>query len=275
MVVLFFYCSQEVQAENKNITIPGVVTAVVATMSLTQGIFNIRHYVHIINQCRTDYHLDSYHVDWNLYLAQWLQDVICSYNQSVDFYYANTHKDCMKETAEKILLFDAENPNIIWQFNQFKDFFPHTTIQSKYCVSKKYLTNFGYTDLAVFKHALALHIEKLEKDFKNLLSLTSFVWSQVKMPRTFIEFENFKSMLAENSDHYGLYGFLGMFGYSCIHNGKSIQNTIIDIIKLHAFFINLQELLKTCIDADTTSLIDPQGVLYFSLQHVNFVKKEF
>ena len=150
---------------------------------------------------------------------------------------------------------------------------PHTNFKEAYCISKNYLGCFGYPTLGMLKDAVVHQIESIEQDFKQLTHLTDLSWSFAHMPATLLELKVLEGQLVKLSDYYGAYTFLGAFGYSPIHNGQRVKNYLVALAKMHAFLLNLQELLATCIDNEETQLIQSQGYLQFSLQHVHYIEQ--
>lgn len=250
-----------------------LVAGTLCLISGVQGIYNVRHYHKIIGQCQLDYGLLQ-NINVLQYPSQCAQNIVCSGTDFLDVTHQKNHGLCVAEVAKKINLFDAADHDIIWNFEKFKDRFPHTDFQSAYCIAKNYVGSFGYPTLGDLKSALAYQIFKIEKDFNELIRLTDLSWSHIKMPKTLNEFNVLQVQLSTCSNYFGLYGWLGFCGYSCIHNGQTIKDSLLSLAKIHAFLINFQELLKTSIDSDETQLINTQGLLNFSLQHVHHIQKK-
>jgi hypothetical protein len=247
-------------------------TVAALTVSLAQGVYNIRRYHFMMSQYQLDYSLSSpvYLIEYPL---QATQNLICSGLPALDMSHQNKHGLAVTEISKKIALFDAADPLNIWDFTKFSNIMPHTSIKEAYCVSKSYLGSFGYPTLGILKDSVTYQIAKIEQDFKQLTSLTDLPWYFVKIPKTYQELQSLENQLQKLSHYYGAYAFLGAFGYSCVHNGDRVKNYLISLTKMHAFLVNLQELLATCMDSDETQLIQSHGVLQFSLQHVHYIER--
>lgn len=241
-------------------------------VSVMQGIYNIRSYNQVLSQCQSDYVLPDQYLHWLQYPSQFGQDVVCLESPAIDMTYCNDHAACMIEAHQKIKLFEVSDPQSIWRFEAFKDTFPHTDSRLTYRVSKSYLGLFGYPTLGILKTAIACHIAKIKVDFELLKNLTSLSWSDITLPKDMKELDAFEVALLHCCDYYGAYTLLGAFGWSSVHNGQRIKGYLVTLAKMHAFFINFQELLRTCSDNDDTELINAQGLLNFSLQHVQNVQ---
>ena len=249
-------------------TVAGTSALIVST---AQGIYNIRRYHFMMAQYQLDYNLSSpiFLIEYPL---QAVQNLICSGLPALDMEHQNQYGLAVKEIAKKIAVFDGVDPATIWDFEKFRTTMPHTSIKEAYCISKSYLGCFGYPTLGVLKSSVAYQISKIEKDFKQLTNLTDLPWYFVKIPKNLADLYQLENQLAKFSHYYGGYALLGAFGYSCIHNGNRVKNYLITLAKMHAFLLNFQELLATCMDSDETSLIQSQGALQFSLQHVHHVE---
>lgn len=252
--------------------VKGAVAGALIAGSVIKGIHNIRSYNQILSQCQSDYVLPDQYIHWMHYPLQFGQNVACLESPAINMTYRNDHAACMIETHQKIKLFEVSDPQSIWKFEAFKDTFPHSDSRLTYRVSKSYLGLFGYPTLGVLKSAIACHIAKIKVDFELLKNLTSLSWSDVKLPKDMKEIEVFDVALLGCCDYYGAYTFLGAFGWSSVHNGQRAKDCLVALIKMHAFFVNFQELLRTCSDNDDTELINAQGLLNFSLQHVQNVQ---
>jgi hypothetical protein len=249
------------------------LSASALVVSAAQGVYNIRKYHALMSQYQLDYCLTSpvYVKDYPL---QMVQNVICSGLPVLDLAHQNKHGLAVLEIRKKVAIFDSLDPQIIWDFNKFKNIMPHTSMNAAYCVAKSYLASFGYPTLKVLKDAVAYQIIKIEQDFQQLGNLTDLPWYFVHIPKSFEEFQKLDVQLSNFSDYYGLYALLGACGYSAIHNGQRVKNYLLSLAKMYAFLSHFQELLATCIDNDETPLIQSQGVLQFSLQHVHYVQEK-
>lgn len=263
--------SSTVQSFDNGLVPVTIVCGALVASSGLKGVYNIRHYNKIVSQCDLDYEL-SHTVNFLQYPLQVVQNIVCTDSQELDMTDKIDHGTCMTEVKNKINLFDSIDLDVIWNFEKFKDTFPHTDFQSAYCVSRNYMGSFGYRTLGALRYAVSYQIFKIENDFNQLIRLTSLS-SSTKMPKTLDEFNDLKLRLSTYSNYYGAYGWLGMCGYSCLHNSQKIKDCLLSLSKIHAFLINFQELLKTSVDADETLLINSSGLLNFSLQHVHQVQK--
>lgn len=240
-------------------------------VSTAQGVYNIRRYHFIMAQYQLDYNLSSpvFLIEYPLQAAQ---NLICSGLPALDMEHQNQHGLAVKEIAKKIAVFDGVDPATIWDFEKFRTTMPHTSMKEAYCISKNYLGCFGYPTLGMLKNSVAYQISKIEKDFKQLTNLTDLPWYFVKIPKTLVDLQQLEHRLSTLSPYCGAYALLGAFGYSSIHNGGRVKNYLISLAKMHAFLLNFQELLATCMDSDETSLMQSHGVLQFSLQHVHHIE---
>ena len=241
--------------------------------SAVKGLYNVRYYNQVLSQCELDYGFVPY-VHWLQYPAQFGQDVLCLESPALDMTDRDDHSLCLVEVQKKINVFDTVDAHVIWNFEKFKDILPHTNFESAYCISKCYMASFGYETLGILKSAISYQIAKIEYDFDTLIHLTDLSWSRVKMPKTLDEHNELKLNLLACTHYYGIYTWLGVCGYSPVHNGQRAKDCLVALSKIHIFLINFQELLKTCIDDDVTLLIHEQGMLHFSLQHIHYVQKK-
>ena len=248
-------------------------SGILATVSLINGVCNVRRDNQVMSQCELDYGLLP-EIHWLQYPSQFVQNLLCMNVDDLEMRDRVNHGSCMSEVRRKINLFDSMDIQTIWNFEKYKDVFPHTDFQSAYCVSKSYLGSFGYQTLGDLKSAVTYQILKSEDDFKKLINITDLPWFYTKMPKNLDEFYELKYKLSTCYNYHGAYACLGICGYSCVHNAQRVKDCLIPLVKIHAFLINFQELLKTCVDGDETRLINSQGLLNFSLQHVHYVKKK-
>lgn len=241
-------------------------------VSAAQGVYNIRKYHALMSQYQLDYCLTSpvYVKDYPL---QVVQNVICAGLPALDLTHQNKHGLAVLEIRKKIAIFDSLDIQAVWSFNKFKNIMPHTSMNEAYCVSKSYLASFGYPTLKFLKDSIAYQMIKIEQDFQQLAKLTDLPWYFVQIPKTFEEFQKLEAQLNDFSDCCGAYALLGACGYSAVHNGQRVKNYLLSLSKMYAFLSNFQELLATCIDNDEIQLIQSQGVLQFSLQHVHYVQE--
>lgn len=273
MILFFGFVTQslQIQALHAGSTVV-VASTLLATVSGVQGVYNVRRDNQVLSQCELDYGLNR-HVALLERPLQKAQDMMCSDMPMLDTAFRADHGLCMTEITKKISMFDGIDPRVIWNFELFKNTFPHTDFNSAYCVSKNYMAHFGYTTLGSLKSAIAYQILKVKDDFINLMHLTDLSWSEIKMPTNSIEFHQFEIALSCCHNYYGAYAWLGACGYSSLYNGQRVKKHVVALAKIHAFLSNLHELLSACIDSDDTQLINAQGILNFSIQHVHQVQQ--
>ncbi|MBV8661025.1 MAG: hypothetical protein JO129_02685 [Candidatus Dependentiae bacterium] len=249
-----------------------VISGALALASTGMGIYNIRHYNQILSQCEFDYQL-TFCRSWTEYPLQVAQDVICSNSFNVNTVDRIDHGRCIAEIQKKITFFNSINDQAIWNFEKFKDIFPHIDSHQSYCVSKSYLGLFGYTTLGSLRSAVSHHILKVRDDFNTIKLLTDIPWQNMNIPKNKNEFDKLQTQLTHYHNYYGAYSLLGAFGYSALHNSRRAKEFLIELARIHAFLIQFQELLYTCVDHDETRLINELGLLNFSLQHVHHIKQ--
>ena len=234
-----------------------------------QGIYNIRHYERFLRQLQLDYNF-KHPVYVMQYPATFIQNVICSNLPELSLSHQQQYGLSVIEINKKIAVFESSSAhsNAIWDFERFKNMMPHTNTSSGgYSISKNYLGSFGYSTLGLLKQAIAFQIEKAERDFKELTKLTDLTWYFLDIPKNAQEYALFEERLDTFSDYYGAYTFLGFFGYSSVHNSVRIKTYLRKISKIHMFLLNLQELLATSVDSDSTQIIQASGAIQFSLQN--------
>jgi len=236
--------------------------------SLIKGVYNVRAQNETISDIESRYGLTPLY-NWYQVPGEILTNSICygvEEGNNPDNQYFST---IIKEITDRVDSIDYLNNNNVWTMGDFINKLPHIDQNKYYTMAQSFFVSiFGsHQNMGNISYSIDRSLEIIEADFDNLKKLTGLN-NHTKMPKTGAEFMTFVNDLNQSSQSVVMNSYLGMFGYSGLHNGPRVKTCIKKVVQYHQFLAQLRSLVGLNCDGPDT-MVSGQGVLYFAVQHLN------